>query len=244
MTTEVDLYIHNTTLKLIMEKISSLLDRYEREARFYPTMISLFPLWILTFYLLKDFLTLNQILNFIASLTVYNFIGAYLFTDIIRNLGKGLESRIFKDELSFPSTDLLINSKGGLSKETRDKIFKKIENDFGIALPTNKINKNNRKRISEAIGLIRNRVFKGKLLLNYNIRYGFWRNLIASFPISIIINALAIYYFSFVHKEYYLTYIFISVIFVFVMLFLFRKRILCKFGKEYSKQLFIEYLAN
>lgn len=110
-----------------------------------------------------------------------------VFIFILGMMGRSLGKYIFEDVLysngeRLPTAELLSWENTELSSDYKDKIRQKIKTDFNIVLLSKSKAANNpdeaRKRIKGAVGQIRNKVKDGRLLLDRNIEYGFWRNLI------------------------------------------------------------------
>jgi hypothetical protein len=163
-----------------------------------------------------------------------------------RFLGKFLfEKLIFNDELNMPTTRFLLYSDNEFSEQYKEKIRQKINTNFKIILPSREDELSDinscRKRIVEAVGLIRNKVKNGNLLLQHNMEYGFARNLIGGSIIAVCISGLDIFYFMKLGNVL-LGYLSIILTIFFSFCLILSKPIINHLGKVYAKRLFQEYL--
>ncbi len=223
-------------------------DKYNRVARIYPTIIVLIPFLLFTINCdIKELLqTFDNILKIkiIGNITI-TIVLLFLLSQINRFLGKYLfEKKTFNNELDFPTTNFLLYSNSELSDTYKERIRQQIQSDFDIFLPSKESEKNNidnaKKEIAEAIGLIRQKVKDGRLLLNHNIEYGFARNLVGGSIIGFAMSLFDIFYFY--DKNNVLFYISIALSILFLSIFLLRKILMLNLGNQYAKRLFQEYL--
>lgn len=229
------------------EKILNNFDKYSREARLFPAILDCLPVYILVISFIDLFPDINTYFKLFLGLAISS-VFAYLASDLVRNVGKALEEKVFGNEMSFPTTELLLHSNDRFSNDKKRKIYEKIKKDFNITLSTVHQEgtdiKEARKKIKEAIGLIRQRLGDGRLLLKYNIRYGFWRNLCAaaSFAVGGSI-AVFLVLITVVHSP---TYAILSLTISPFYLFLWIKseNILKYFGYQYAEQFYLEYLTS
>jgi hypothetical protein len=228
-----------------------MINKYNRTARIYPSIIILIPFLIFTIYcdidglndVFDDLLRIKIIGNITIAVTLL-----YLFTHINRFLGKFLfEENIFEDELKMPTTNLLLFCDSHFSKDYKLKIRSKIYKDFQIKLPNeqHELNdvENTRKQIVEAVGLIRQQVNNGRLLLQYNIEYGFARNLIGGSIIGFIMSMVDLFYFK-NHDNEVIFFISHGLSCIFFLLLCIHKKIITYLGNQYAKRLFQEYLQK
>ena len=96
--------------------------------------------------------------------------------------------------------------------------------------------------IREAVGFIRGRVRKGLMTFQYNIRYGFMRNLTggAVWACAGSIGSGVIYG---LQKNWEPVVFFAGSAVLFCSLLIFRRQILQKFAFQYAETLFSEYLT-
>lgn len=228
----------------MLEHLKKNFDEYSLRARVFPCLLALLPLFLLGYLFLSTFVNLG-FLKSIFSSSLFTVVALFLAADTVRNLGKRLEQKVFNSELEFPTTYLLLHSSEAFTPEKRRQIYTKMGNDFGCTLSTPMEEQENlglaKQRLKEAIGLVRQKVENGRLLLDYNIRYGFWRNLIGVAPVSMFL-CLTGSITTFVSGSFGM-YIFFSAIFVFYgSIYIFSGPLLRFFGEQYAEQLFLEYL--
>ncbi|MGB0757353.1 MAG: hypothetical protein ACPGO5_02760 [Patescibacteria group bacterium] len=231
----------------------NIFNEYTLKARIVPACITLIPILVLYNFFLQ--LYINDFVNFVnnffilASNVSLAIIMIFVFAQFGRSVGKFLFEKIhFKDQLQFPTTDFLLYQNDKLSKEYKEKIRQQIENDFQIKLLDQKEENADidsaRKKIVEAVGLVRNKVKDGRLLLQHNIEYGFYRNVVGGSVIATAISILNMLLFLiYLPNEIALT---LSVILfvVYLMPIIFSKKILNTHGHKYAELLFQEYLSN
>lgn len=226
-------------------------DKYSRTARIYPSIIILIPFLIFTIYCdidgFKDIFDDLLKIKIIGNITI-NIALLYLLIQMNRFIGKFLfEKKLFKDELKMPTTNFLLFSDSQFSKEYKMKIRNEIMKDFKITLPNEQYELNNiedtRKQIVEVVGLIRQKVKHGRLLLQHNIEYGFARNLIGGSALGLLMSIVDLIYFK-IHDNELLFYISLCLSFLFLLLLSIHKPIIKHLGNQYAKRLFQEYLQK
>lgn len=232
-------------------------DKYTKYARIYPAVVAmLLPSMALTHYLynLEIFKELFKqisdswefVILFIPSALIFSSIG-YLARDFFRSISKILfQYPLFKeDETYMPTTDLLIYKKSSYSSTYIDKIMDHIEKDLGLKLKRKEEQSLNeietRKEIANAVQLIRNKTREDKILLQYNIEFGFCRNLMGGLAVSLIFTILLIIS-SIVQGipcDMQTIFMIIEII-VFILAYIFLKYR----GRAYARQLFTAYLTT
>jgi len=226
-------------------------DKYNRIARIYPSIIILIPFLLFTIYCdiesLKDIFNNVLGIKIIGNITI-SVVLLYLLVQVNRFLGKFLfERNMFKDELEMPTTNFMLYQDSQFSKEYKEQLREQIKIDFHINLPTeideNENIENARRRIVEAVGLIRQKVKNGRLLLQHNIEYGFARNLIGGAIIGVLISFFDVIYF-FSNDNKLIEGISIALASLFAILILIHKPIIKHLGNQYAKRLFQEYLQK
>ena len=154
---------------------------------------------------------------------------------------------MFHNELEMPTTNFLLFSNPEFSKEYKIQIREKINSDFQLNMPSEQDElgnlENTKKRIVEAVGLIRQKVKNGRLLLQHNIEYGFARNLIGGSLIGILMSIFDIIYFFNVENKL-LGWFSVVLAFFFFVLLLLHKSIISHLGNQYAKRLFQEYIQK
>lgn len=222
-------------------------DKYDLEARYFPTLIALAPLFLISNYLFQ-FYTKANFLTSLLSGSLITTVLMYLTAEIVRNLGKYYEFKLFRSELYFPTTEYLLHKNTNFSKDKRTQVHTKLKADFNCILSTpheEEIDENYaRQRAKEAVGLIRQKISKGRLLLMYNIRYGFWRNLIGASLFSCFFSTIDIIFFILIIPNFVGLTLSVVLLSFYSGLFLLRKQILEVFGFQYAEQFFLEYLIS
>jgi len=226
-------------------------DKYNRTARVYPSIIILIPFLLFTIYCnidgLKDVFDDLLKVKIIGNITI-SIVLLYLLVQINRFFGKFLfEKNLFKDELKMPTTNFLLYSNSQFSREYKTKIRDRIYKDFKIKLPTAQEElddtDNAKKLIVEAIGLIRQKVKNGRLLLQHNIEYGFVRNLIGGSILGLLMSLVDSFYF-YSQANKLLFGLSLGLLFCFAILLSIHKPIIKHLGNQYAKRLFQEYLQK
>ncbi len=230
-------------------KIGLKLDKYDREARLYPAIITVIPLILLIIYF-----TDNNFVGFIYKISVLVFVGTsltaifiYFLMELNRFISKFfIEKFYFSSESKFPTSVILLYSDSTYSDSFKAKIFKKIFNDFEIKLPTREEEDANKdeslKQINEAISLIRAKVKSGRLVLRHNIHYGAARNLVGGSILGIFISLFDVYIFYYVIQNSSALNLSLILLGFYLIILLSSKFVLFNQGKSYAKCLIQEYL--
>jgi hypothetical protein len=227
------------------------INNYYFKARLFPTVLTAIP----TIILYNKFVTnlyhdkLENIYSGLPTITDIIFSGAIIFllVQINRLLSKEIFQRLyFKDEINMPTTNLLLKSNSELETSIKQKIEDKIKSKFDIVLLTSNEESADepraRRLIATTVSQIRNILRENSLLLQHNIEYGFFRNLIGgsflAFVISLIIvlSSHCISDLATRNLGWILTIIYFTPI-------LFSKVIINRYGKYYAKILFEQFLT-
>ncbi|MDN4029362.1 MULTISPECIES: hypothetical protein [Chryseobacterium] len=171
----------------------------------------------------------------------------FLLVQINRFLSKEIFQRLyFKDEIKMPTTNLLLKSNNELETSIKQKIEEKIKDKFAISL-LNLIEESAdqlraRKLIATSVSQIRNALRDNSLLLQHNIEYGFFRNLIGGSLLAFIISLVILIssYFEGDITTRNLGWILTSIYFLPI---LFSKIIVNRYGKYYAKILYEQFLT-
>lgn len=224
--------------------------KYEIKARIFPAFITMLPLVILShFYLYQK---IPKLIDSIFATKIFGdisiiFVFIYLVMQISRFISKKfLQDNIFQNEFHFPTTNYLLYSDNEYTTQKKEKIRAKIKFDFDLdLLDINNENKNEteaRKKIKEAVDLIRNRVKNGRLLLQHNIEYGFVRNLVGGTVISLPFSIFNLIFFVWQQNNVAIILSVLLLLFYLIVLF-FKKNILVYYANNYANILFNEYLS-
>ena len=224
---------------------------YELKARLFPAFLTMIPIVIFShFYLyqivpqLIDSIVITKIFGDISILAIFFFVVMQLSRFVSKRF---LQDNFFQNELHFPTTEYLLYLSDKYSVEYKEKIRNKIKNDFNIDLLSQKEEASDengaRKRINEAVGLIRERVKNGRLLLQHNLEYGFVRNLIGGLVIAIPFSLFD--FFFFVLQKNTIAIVISGIAFLIYFIFLiFGKSILKYYAYNYADRLYYEYLLS
>ena len=225
------------------------LDEYEIKARYIPTFLCMIPLANFLFSVFgKTFFTE------IAASSSWMFIGDFGISFILMialmqiqcSIGKHIiEGSVFgKGGVDFITTQMLLFSGGLLSEDLKNQIRDKVHNETGILLSSKEEEvsdfPNAQLKARETVNLIRNIVGKGSKTIKYNIRYGFYRNLIGG-AFFVIPGATACIVF-YLNKNWYVSFFFGAYCLVFIFLFVLKRKILKALAYSYADRLFSEYL--
>ena len=226
-------------------------DEYEIKARYIPVLLSVMPVAHLLLQLFGGaFLKELAIgINWIpaASNLSLSFVGTVALAQFQCSLGKHwIEEGVFgKGGERFPTTDMLLYENGMISRERKAQIRAIVSELCGCALSDeceeNTDPENARLRAREAVGQVRATVSRGVMTITYNIRYGFFRNLIAGVIWSVIGSVgCSIYYGSV--GNWKVMGLFIVLAAGHLALFIFRKSILDNLASAYADTLFSEFI--
>jgi hypothetical protein len=226
-----------------MGSLEKIFNEYNIKARIFPALLTALPLFLIKHYII------NQHFSFSLTQVIFGDISilvvlVYLFSQINRFLSKTL----FEKKTDFPTDKVLLPSSSELSKEYRDNLAQKIKTDFNLTLPDLKDENENEQevkiRIREIVKSIINKVRDGHLLLQHNIEYGFFRNLLGGSVVASIVSFVNIFLFLCYLKNKTLAVTSIILFFVYLLVIVFRKKPLKHFSEEYTQVLFREYLGN
>jgi hypothetical protein len=227
------------------------INNYYLKARLFPTVLTSIPALILynkfvaTLYhdkLENIYIALPTITDVILSGAI-----VFLLVQINRFLSKEIFQRLyFKDDINMPTTNFLLKSNNELELSIKQKIEDKIKSKFDISLLSSTEESADetraRKLIATTVSQIRNVLRDNSLLLQHNIEYGFFRNLIGgsflAFVISLII-AISSHCIGDIETRnlgWILTFLYFLPI-------LLSKVIINRYGKYYAKILYEQFLT-
>lgn len=186
---------------------------YSLQARFFPVALSAIPLafalsygYVIHNYPLVDLVSKATMImaGLIPSSIITAAIGFFL-RDFVRWFSIITVQRIFfgKNGENCPTTTMLLWSTADspISSQYKTLIAQKVNRDFGISLMNAQEEADNlheaKKRICDCVSMIRNRTRDDKILLGYNIAYGFARNSIGAGFLSFIGLLLVSLYINF-----------------------------------------------
>ncbi len=225
-------------------------DEYEIKARYIPTFLSVIPIvhFSIVFFggafwdeLFNSISWMLVIANVSLSLIIMLALSQFQCS-----LGKiWIEESVFgKGGECFPTTDMLLYHGGLISKQRKEQLRRKIAEISGCVFSTEEEEhadlSNARMQAREAVGHVRAKVGHGVMTIQYNIRYGFFRNLIAGMAWATIggIGCSVMYLLEGRWKPLGL---FIAYTLFFLALYLFKRVLLERLAYSYADTLFNEY---
>ena len=224
---------------------------YFYRARLFPALLTSIPLIILVNKVLdveyQDALkNVYDVLPIIAHLGLSAAI-IFLCVQVNRLLAKEIFQRFyFRDELKMPTTNHLLWKDNYYDAEVKEKIRSKMNQNFGISLLTPYEEQQDevkaRKLILTCVGQVRVVLKGNSLLLQHNIEYGFWRNLIGGCVLAVIFSAIIFLYGQYNHLNGLKT-IGIILFFVYLIPIILSKPIIRYYGRYYSKILYEQFLS-
>lgn len=227
------------------------INSYYLKARLFPTVLTSIPAIILynKFVAVLYHDRLENIYAALPTITDVIFSGAIIFllVQINRFLSKEIFQRVyFKDEINMPTTNLLLKSNNELEKSIKQKIEDKIKTKFDITLLSSieesAEEPRARKLIATTVSQIRNVLRDNTLLLQHNIEYGFFRNLIGGSFLAFLISLIILFssHFSGDIPTRNLGLILTLIYFLPIIL---SKVIIDRYGKYYAKILYEQFLT-
>ena len=177
---------------------------YVTKARIFPTVIMAPPVLCAINVVLGAhapfWLSAPSYLALFSKTTVASAV-VYLLSQINRFIGAEVVERVVtKKRGDFPTTHLLFPRNEGLSAAMRNAISKKAEQLFSVALPAQVSPETEleiRRTIADLVARMRGQTRRHKLLLQHNIEYGFWRNLIGAAVVTFLASIAC----AFFHAE-------------------------------------------
>jgi len=224
---------------------------YYIRARLFPTLLTSIPLLIFVNQILSPLYTesLKSIYEVLPTITNLGLSAAVIFlsVQINRLISKEVFQNIFfQDELKMPTTEHLLWKNNNLDVLIKSRIHSKIKDKTGIELLSEIEEQNNENRARKlnvtAVSQIRNALRENSLLLQHNIEYGFFRNLIGGCCLATLF-AIAILVFSFLKQTESLKVTGIILLIIYLVPILLSKFFIRKYGNYYSKILFEQYLS-
>lgn len=226
---------------------------YEKKARLYPVMVAmLIPLFLiihLSSQMIGTFNQLEEIWNIAISIIPATLItGALMYgvKSLSRSTSKALfQFPLFKEnESKMPTTELMLWSNKSISKQNKQLVREKIQNELGLVLMLEEQEKSNEEEarllIADAVKQIREKTRENLILFNYNCNYGFIRNFMgANFWALIIVLCIGIFIFfnPLIDSRLIFGAIIIILVSYPITFFLLKQN-----SREYARQLYTAYL--
>lgn len=239
-----------------MKIIDLFKDEYAVKARFMPAILTAVPFGFLIAYPFSEYvMALKDGLGFLAQCSFYvSLVGSVFIVTIfawaflVRFTAKFIESIVFKDELSFPTTKLLMWCNTYYPKDIKRKIHQRIKDDFDVRLANENDERVNQveaaTKIARIVARIRDKVSDGRIVLQYNIHYGAVRNLTAGSIFSFVASLLLIWM-GYSNQSMRSAMDIGIVLALLYMIVLLTAKYTWRFlGKLYAKELIDEYMAR
>jgi len=227
-------------------------NKYNLIARVYPAILCSLPILVLNFFLLDSYTG-----EFFSAIEGYKWFGGitfsailiYLLAQIGRFVGKEIFEKIhFSDELSMPTTQLLLHSDNTYSSEQKLNIHSKIANDFNMTVydfEQESLDEMGARRIIvDCVSLIRGKVKDGRLILQHNIEYGFARNLIGGSTVAVLVSVFNLIIFGYFMEQFIPFYISLFLVIAYLIIVIIGRKIIQQYGLRYAKILIQEYLLS
>src|SRR3989344_583832 len=185
------------------------IDSYQITGMLFPAILGSIPFLIFYFFLVKpltgNFFDLVLAIKWVSDLG-FSAAVIYLSGHIGRVISKELiEKELFSNGLRMPTTDYLLHSNSYFSSEYKSAIHQKILSDFGIKIPDRQEEQKNelesRKKIIEAVSLVRAKVGRGSLTGQHSDEYGFIRNLAGCSVVAMIFSVVNLIIFSGIYSN-------------------------------------------
>ena len=227
------------------------MNTYYFKARLFPTILTSIPAIILYNRFVSSLYheKLENIFSVLPTITdiILSSAIVFLLVQVNRFLSKEIFQRIyFKDEINMPTTNLLLKSNNELEASIKQKIEDKIKNKFGIILLSGTDESADvlraRKLIATAVSQIRNVLRDNSLLLQHNIEYGFFRNLIGGSFLAFVISVIILIH-SYCSCDLTARNSGWILAIAYFLPILFSKLIIDRYGKYYAKILYEQFLT-
>jgi len=178
-------------MSLLDDLVAKVTDPYDRQARLYPALLSLFPLFVTVMLLYAPHAPAPT-----SAVTVAVSCGAlYLMTHLCREFGKRKEEKLFREWGGKPSTQLLRHRDGTIEAPTKKRYHAFLSAKINEAFPDAQQEK---KYPAKADGIYQSGVRwllnhtrpdetkKFDLLFKENVAYGFRRNALGIKPVGLL----------------------------------------------------------
>ncbi len=222
-------------------------------ARLAPAIICSVPFFVLYLFFLNPLLgAFFQI--FINVPWIGGVSTGIVFIFLLALVGRSISKDIFErqwfksDETHMPTTSFLLHKDDEYSAEFKRIVHTRIKSDFGLevfVISAEARDENGaRKRLAEAVALIRQRVKNGRLVLQHNIEYGFFRNLIGCSVIAVLVTLLNILIFYSIAPNTLALWTSLVLLILYLLPIIFAKPMMATHGKRYARVLIQEYLSS
>jgi lysylphosphatidylglycerol synthetase-like protein (DUF2156 family) len=227
------------------------IDKYYIRAKLFPTVLTAAP--VILFF--NNFIAplynenLANVFTTLPTITNATFSAALVFLLILLNrfCAKEVFQKIyFQDELKMPTTNHLLWEDSFFEDSIKRKIRTKIRDKYDITLLSREEEAaeetRGRKLIKTAVSQIRISLKDNPMLLDHNIHYGFFRNLMGGSLLALIFSIL-ILIFAFIYSYQNLKLIGVLLIIVYLTPLLLSRFFIKKHGDYYSKILYEQFIS-
>lgn len=229
-----------------------MISRYFLFARVAPAIVCTVPFIVLYVFFLDS--RLSPLFRALADVKWIGGISTVAaFTLLLALVGRAISKDLFErmlfrmDETRMPTTEYLMHSSAEYTSEFRAKVHECIEADFGItvlcAAAEQVDDLRARRTIAEAVALIRQKVRDGRLLLQHNIEYGFFRNLIGCAVLAVLTSSFNAWLFRAVSRNDQLFVASVVMIALYLLPIVFSASLMRSHGRRYARVLIQEYLS-
>jgi len=227
-------------------------NEYYYKARLIPTVLTMIPLVVLYVYVISPMVdkVLKPVWHLLPLLAGISINVAVMFLLVLLNRfvsKKVFQNIIYQDELYMPTTNYLMPDDNSLDKVTRNRYYDIILRDFNIDLKRNlrtlKGEKEKRIMITKVVALIRKMLVGNQMLLQHNIEYGFWRNLLGGCVLAVI-ESIVLFVFAEINTNHAMIATSVILFCVYLLPILFSKTLVKTHGQNYAKILFEQYEAQ
>lgn len=224
---------------------------YFLRARLFPTVLTSIPLLVVINAVIAPIYheALKNIYAVLPTIASFGLSAAviFLFVQINRLIAKEVFQRFFfQDEVRMPSTNHLLWQDSFFEDQIKVQIRTKIKDRFNIDLLDKRGEAQNemkgRRLIVTAVSQIRNVLRGNKMLLQHNIEYGFFRNLIGGSLLAVAVSIFLLVYALIMDANRLCTTAIILII-VYLIPLLLSKMLIKKYGNYYSKILYEQFLT-
>lgn len=227
------------------------MNEYYLKARLMPTILTIIPLITFYEYVISPLIAtaLAPVWNLLPVLTDISINVALMFmlVSLNRFLSKIIFQRLFyQDDLKMPSTNYLLPDNKDLDKASRNRYYDLISQDFNIDirkdLKSLKTENDKRIMIARIVGQIRQLLRENKMLLQHNIEYGFFRNLIGGSVLAVFFSIVLIVI-SYVFEGEFMKVPAFLMFALYLLPIVFSKFIIEYHGRNYATVLFDQYAS-
>jgi len=182
-----------------MGSLLKIFDLYTIHARLLPALIAIVsPVALIsTFININEYIIANSLVSLIATLAFIPLLGS-----VARTQGQKVEKKILKRWKVLPTTRFLRHSDETYSTQKKARLHKLLSDKSSIQLPSKEEESTNPaladETYNEAVSWLRENTRDSKfaILLNENIAYGKYRNLLGLRPIGIVLSIFPLLIFS------------------------------------------------